>query len=225
MQSVVLEGAFYRYQAPLISFGLFSIFLVLFKYSSGKIEDLKRLILEPKFILVIIFAVSFLSTVLFLGNKMPLLIFKITQASTNIYGQQYQMGLFLKQFYQGKAIAATDIGAISYLADIKSLDLYGLGSIEVAKNKINNTFSRERAAQLVETNDVKIAILYDRYFKDRLSASWVKAGKWEIDNNIISGDDTSFYATESEEKNDLLKNLKTFSPQLPSNVSSTIYNQ
>ena len=49
------------------------------------------------------------------------------KASHNIFEQQYQMALFLRQFYQGQVVAANDIGAIDYLADFRLVDLAGLG--------------------------------------------------------------------------------------------------
>jgi hypothetical protein len=48
------------------------------------------------------------------------------QASRNIYEQQYQMGMFLKRCYPGKAVAVNDICAVSYLADVRLVDLLGL---------------------------------------------------------------------------------------------------
>jgi hypothetical protein len=36
------------------------------------------------------------------------------KAAQNIYEQQYQMGLFLRRYYEGKTIAVNDIGAVSY---------------------------------------------------------------------------------------------------------------
>ena len=39
------------------------------------------------------------------------------QAGHNTYEQQYQMGLFLRQFYYGAPIAANDIGVVSYMAE------------------------------------------------------------------------------------------------------------
>jgi hypothetical protein len=47
-------------------------------------------------------------------------------AVKNIYEQQYQMGLFLRGLPPGSAVMANDIGAISYLADVRIVDLFGL---------------------------------------------------------------------------------------------------
>ena len=65
----------------------------------------------------------------------------IPYATANNYQQQYQMGSFLARFYQGKAIAANDIGAINYLADIKTVDLDELSNFQVAKMKKMRNYS------------------------------------------------------------------------------------
>ena len=57
----------------------------------------------------------------------------LPQASKNIYEQQYQMGLFIKRYYQGSAVALNDIGAVNFLADVHCLDLWGLGNYEVTQ--------------------------------------------------------------------------------------------
>ena len=44
-------------------------------------------------------------------------------AIKNIYEQQYQMGLFLREIPVGSTVMANDIGAISYLADVRLVDL------------------------------------------------------------------------------------------------------
>ncbi len=46
------------------------------------------------------------------------------------------MGLFLNEYYNEDCIAANDIGAINYLADVKCIDLKGLGSKDIAPFKL-----------------------------------------------------------------------------------------
>ena len=52
-------------------------------------------------------------------------------ASHNIYQQQYQMARFLKTYYEGSSVAANDVGAINYMADLRCVDLVGLCNRDV----------------------------------------------------------------------------------------------
>ena len=77
---------------------------------------------------------------------------RVPQASQNIYQQQYQMGLlFLRRFYQDQPVAANDIGAINWLADIRCFDVWGLGSMEVARLKARGNLSPEALAAMAES--------------------------------------------------------------------------
>ena len=131
------------------------------------------------------------------------------------------MGLFLNKFYQGESVAANDIGAINYLADIKCLDLWGLGSSEVAELMIQGRYNTQEIYDLAKQKQVKIAVVYDHWFKEYggIPPAWIKAGEWKISNNIICGGDAvSFYAVNTSEVDNLNKNLRTFSSFLPKDV-------
>lgn len=51
--------------------------------------------------------------------------------STAVYSQQVQIARFLSRFEQGASVAANDVGAINYYANIDCLDLVGLGDRDV----------------------------------------------------------------------------------------------
>jgi hypothetical protein len=146
-------------------------------------------------------------------------------AVNNIYEQQYQMGLFLEKYYEGKSVAANDIGAINYLSNIRVLDLYGLGSIDVAKSQRRGEFNINKVAELTKRHDVDIVIIYNSWFKGKIPAEWMEIGKWQIANNVVCGDDTvSFYAPSFSLEAEAITNLKSFSILLPSTVmQSGIY--
>ncbi|WP_370576019.1 hypothetical protein [Methanomethylovorans sp.] len=147
---------------------------------------------------------------------------QIPQATNNIYEQQYQMGLFLKQYYIGESVAVNDIGAVSFIGDVKTLDLIGLGNIEVAKLRMKNLYDTKKIQDLATENDVKIAIIYDHWFTGGMPSDWIKVGQWTIPNNVICGGDTvSFYATNPEEEKKLEENLKMFSSNLPMDIKQT----
>jgi len=151
-------------------------------------------------------------------------VLQIPQATTNIYEQQYQMGLFLKQFYQGQAIAANDVGAINYLADVRCFDLVGLGSLEIAKKK--GRLYQDEINALAKSNNVKIAIVYEAWFEngrisfDGVPASWAEpVGQWRIKNNVVVANDTvSFYVVNALTRADLIKHLEQFASILPKGI-------
>lgn len=214
-------GWFFRYEAYLIGLGIFVIAISLPK---NLLKEYQSRIKEKKvrrhaalaffiFILLLPFVV-----------RSAVALKQIPQATTNIYEQQYQMGLFLRKFYQGQGVAANDIGAINYLADIKNLDLWGLGNLEVAKARRGKYYNIERMHKLATTNDTKVAIVYDYWYKPYggIPLEWINVGKWTILNNVVCGGDTvSFYAVDPSETNTLIENLRAFSSYLPKDVVQT----
>jgi hypothetical protein len=143
----------------------------------------------------------------------------LPQATTNIYEQQYQMGLFLKQFYEGTPVALNDIGAASFLGEIECIDLFGLANMDVARMRLRGLYESEDIQQVVQAAGVPIAILYESRFGDAIPSTWRRAGTWTIRNNIVGGGDTvTFYATTPDAFGSLRTHLVQFSRQLPPTV-------
>ena len=151
-------GWFYRYEAYLLILRIFTIIMavqeiIIKNKQPGKIRHIEIAIIS----LIIIGA---LTTRGFIAHT------EISQASKNIFEQQFQIGLFLKNHYQKKEIAANDIGAINYLADIKCLDLWGLNSMAVAQAKRKKVFDTEFIRKITHANHIKIAVLYEHWYDD-----------------------------------------------------------
>lgn len=143
------------------------------------------------------------------------------QGSENIYDQQRQMAEFLKTYYSRQVVAANDIGAINYYADIDCLDLVGLASIDVAKKLVSNQMATpEQVHNVAQEKGAKIAVIYDHWFKDRIPSQWTKIASWRIENNVVCGGPyVSFYAIDPKETQPLLSHLKEFEKRLPPDVS------
>lgn len=141
------------------------------------------------------------------------------RATSNIYQQQYQMGRFLATYYNGRAVALNDIGATSYLSDIRLVDLVGLASREVARAHLEGTFDARLVDDLTRRAGVVIAILYKPPFADNLPA-WREVAAWRIPENLVCGFDTVyFYAVTPEAEADLVEQLRAFAGRLPAAVA------
>jgi len=148
-----------------------------------------------------------------------LLLWQVPQCTTNIFEQQYQMGLFVRKYYQGSNVALNDIGAVNYFADIHCFDMWGLASLEVAKARRNHHYQLGEVENFSQQAQVKIAIIYDAWFPGLVPPEWVRVGTWTIRNNLVAGNDTvSFYATDPAETAHLTQCLRDFSAQLPYDV-------
>ncbi len=222
---------FGRNLAYIRALGLFAFAMALIElvnFIMQNISDsIKRITLSG------IICLSVLVLGIYLADTSHLDFSKIPNATNNIYEQQYQMGLFLKEFYNGEAVALNDIGAVNFLADIHCIDIWGIGTLEVARSKLNKEYDRNVIDRITKSSDTKVAIVYDWWYKengpaeltpgrpDGLPAQWVKAGEWRFQNqNIVvcGGSILSFYATDSSGEQRLIQNLQRFSQKVSPQV-------
>lgn len=208
---------FFRYDAFIILLGMVILSLNLKKYLLDRPLNFKK-----EYILR--YMVIFLLILLIISLSIPraCIIEKLPQATNNIYEQQYQMGLFINNYYNGESVAINDLGAISYLSQPKILDLWGLGSMDIINESLQ-IYDTDVLKSLINKNQVKILVIYDQKF-DKLPKNLIKVAEWTTPHNIICSYDTiSFYATNSEEAQKLNKNLREFAPKLPSDIVQKYY--
>jgi hypothetical protein len=149
----------------------------------------------------------------------------IITATRNIYWQQYTMGQFVRAYYDGEAVAANDIGAINYFPDIMNVDLYGLGTLDVARAKLENRYTTDEIRRITQAYGVRIAVVYTFWFEPYggLPPEWILVGQWAAPNNVILGSHVvDFYAVNEAEAEMLAANLADFAPRVPDLVEQIV---
>ncbi len=143
-------------------------------------------------------------------------------AVKNVYEQQYQMGLFLQKYYSGKPIAINDVGAVDYLGDVHTLDLAGIGSMEVARATIDGSFGEDTIGRLSTRQGTEVAILYSRWYTGQIPPDWTEVGQWTISDNVICADSVvTIYAPGARWLASVTSNLRAFSRYLPPTVEQS----
>ncbi|MHA4808128.1 hypothetical protein ACX0G9_08470 [Flavitalea flava] len=232
--SLAATGWFYRYEAYLVLCTFVILFVLLYNFTrsftwsggrrrendpetghrSGLPDERERSLPACLFTVLLFFALFFpfllRSAAAFTNAR---------QACVNIYQQQYQMGQFLKKYYDTATVAANDIGAISYYSRIRTVDLWGLGSMEIAKSKKGKYWTPSFLDSLVRRDQVKLAIIYDEWFDPELIHRWKKVATWQIHDNVITGGETvSFYVIDPKDGPELKAKLEDFEKSLPSGI-------
>ena len=139
-------------------------------------------------------------------------------ATGEVYRQQYQMGLFFRDYYQGDAVALNDIGAVSWLAPVTVVDLIGLATPEVADARRNDADDTAFLDALLRRRGARAACVYEYYFSGRrsLPSAWQKVGEWSIGRSVaVSRETVAFYAPSDADALRLRQALDRFSPRLP----------
>lgn len=207
-------GMYYRYDAYLFGAGTVALACALpaMKRCAGKAA----------------FAVAYF---LELGTGAALLVLCIAQVhmlpliARNIYLRQWQMGLFVGEYYPGATVAANDIGAVNYLSHIHCYDLVGLANQEIFQARRSGRYTTEFLRADAAAQHVDIAIAYDRWFGDPpgvpvggppLPGNWIRVAHWQIDDPSIIGDTVvSFYAVNPAEAAGLRADLERFAATAP----------
>jgi hypothetical protein len=209
-------GWFFRYEAYLVAMGIMIDGAALIEFVSRRRKEATGKLL-PAAVAVLLAVVS----ATFLVIRGTKAINETVPAMKNIYEQHYQMATFLREYYQGVAVAANDIGAINFYADIRCVDLLGLGSAEVTRAKLAGQYNTARIDQLAQAHQVKIALIYSGWFDNEggVPPRWIKVGEWNIKNCVVCGAPVvSFYGLDPVEAEKLKRNLREFSRRLPKGV-------
>jgi hypothetical protein len=144
-------------------------------------------------------------------------------AVKNIYEQQYQMGLFLRGLPPGSTVMANDIGAVSYLADVRLVDLYGLATQETARARRQRHVDRDLLARLAAETPPAAIVVYRSWFTDAIPPEWIEVGTWKVPEKVVVADRTvSFLASTPSDAARLAAALSAFQPRLPPSVVARV---
>jgi hypothetical protein len=204
-------GWFYRYEAYLIVLGSLHISKLGLQWlQDNGIKALRQEIIPAGLFAIMLYSLPIRGVNSFRNS---------IRAIYNIYEQQYQMGLFLQQFYKGQTVAANDIGAISFMAGLNTIDMWGLGNNEIANARKNGYWTNEFLRKVVSDNHTRVTVMYDSWFDKDLPNQWVKVATWEMPYNYICGDiKVTFYGITENEAVLLKNNLSSFATQLPNDI-------
>jgi len=211
-------GGFFRYEAYLVALGLYAAVISLPGIVS---QELQLLLQRRQYLRIFILAAVIVTAFSPLFLRAVRTFIWIAPAAKNIYEQNYQMAMFLKKYYEGTTVAVNDIGAINYFADIDCLDIFGLGSLEVAGLRLSGGYNAESLGKLARTKKARIAVVYEKWLEKLagIPQDWIKVGNWRILRNMTCGDETvTFYAIGLAEEKALSANLREFSSLLPDDV-------
>lgn len=149
----------------------------------------------------------------------------VPEAASNIHDQQCQMAGFLARYCRGEAVAANDVGAINYFADIRCVDVIGLGNNRIARLRYNGSLTAEAVHAILRSRGVTVAVIYDRWFRRPLRpASWVRVCNWTIPRNWVCGGSTvTFFAANPRRAEKLKRQLRRFANELPRSVTVDYY--
>jgi hypothetical protein len=228
-------GWAYRYEAYLVEMSLLTCGLL----AADLLAEYARIAPSPEAAAKVSrFAIPALLLLLVLGSaaRVDHTWTVVRQGAVNIYEQQLQTARFLAEYYPRQAVAVNDIGAVSFLRSSPTLDLYGLGSDEVARQIMKGKWNAASMQQETEKSGVRVAAVYDRWFtgKEKLPSSWIKVGQWTLPDfqvqpvvlgiklpapeGVVGGMTVSFYATDPAEVDPLASDLRGFSPCVPAPV-------
>jgi hypothetical protein len=213
-------GWFGRYEAYLFVLGLTVGFTTLFttiKFSARVPLERVPLVLAVGFGILLAFAPLAERAVTRAGE----LLLCTPSASANIYDQQREMALFVSANFQNEAIAMNDIGAVNYFADVHSVDIWGIGTVEVIRARLQERFDMGSFLTITTNSGVRYALMNDPTFV--APDTWITVGTWELTNNYISSDRVSFYAMNEADAQILRTALETYSSELPADVIQTGY--
>jgi len=147
--------------------------------------------------------------------------------SHDIFEQQYQMGRFFSEMLPDRAaVAVNDLGAVSFFTDRPIVDLWGLGSIDVARAKRHGTYDTAGIIAVLARHNVEYICVYPNWFLGELALPphLVRVGTWRNPLDASGGGHTVvFLAADGPSAKRLSHALYDFAARLPWSVYGQIF--
>jgi hypothetical protein len=199
-------GWFERYQGYLLALG---VYLALGWLSQVVRPAGHRPVLVAVLILILILA----------PFKIRMLT-NIPLATNNTYSQRYQVGLFFDRYYDGRAVATSELGYASLFHDGPFVDLLGLASHDdVLVTLIDDVDDPAFWRRVVDEHDVEVVAAYPGIIEDDVPEEWTLVGEWRVSGaRVTGGADFLFWAPQPKYVEPLQRHLEEFAPEMPDNV-------
>jgi len=221
---VAKTGWLYRYEAYLVSMAILSFFLVIPENIVLRLKNLSKLPLYQS-AFITFFVIMILIALLPYGYRIYKSHYVAIKGSATIYHEQYQTGRFIKKYYNGHTVAINDIGAPSFLADIKIVDFYGLATKEVTKATKEGYFTTDFIEKISLEKGASIAMVWEPIVDNPAPESWFKCGEVVFDEGIKLDNHTiSIFAIDPDETELLRINIEDFNAFLPKGVRYQVIN-
>lgn len=211
-------GWFYRYEAYLMPPLLLLAFAVFSECLSRCFASAPRPMRIPAILLVVLFAMGVLTPACGRGWRAWR---DISPAANHVYREQYQIAHFVKAMYPpGVRIALNDLGALSYYPDSPHiLDLWGLGSYEVANIRRGKADPVNGFARLLEDFQPDLIVIYPDWFGDTLPPTLCPVASWSTPAHYWNSGALSFFTTSPARAESLKDKLRQYEPRLPASVA------
>jgi len=194
-------GNFYRYEAYLV---VPSLLLLALAWARGKIrlDTGDAWLLASRATLVVALCLP-----LFLRGTWANL--RNIRGAANIYEQQFVLADIFRALPGPPAIAINDLGVVSWLCENPVLDLWGLGTPEVARHKRNGTYDAGAIGDLLERHNAAYIAVFERWFpRAILPAHYQLVAELKNTGNVVCLEDTvRIYAVDAEHAARLHKTL------------------
>ena len=208
-------GWFHRYEAYLVGLGILAIALGLGSAIDAAREVFDRFVQHGTARVALI--LTLLLSVAPLADRATRATLETPKAMRNIYEQQIQVARFLRDHCGDRSVAMNDIGAASFLADTRCVDLMGLANQRIADRIRARTYGPGALELILREEGVSVAVLYENWI--RVPAEWTRVARWRIEGNVVTGGDTvAFFALAAHDAPDLDDGLRRFRSRLPARV-------
>ena len=220
--SLADTGWFYRYEAYLVALGVLAVgigFVALLRPALPPGAPAPRPL--RAFAGVAVMSCLLITTAA-LARRGVTAALETPRATANIYQQQVQIGLFLREYYEGATVALNDIGAADFFADIHCLDLAGLADRQADTSvSVGGLYVAGINDEAIRRQGARLAVLYPSWF--RIPPGWVPCGTWTMKDNVVNGDTrVAFFALDGAEVDPLTAHLREFSRRMPAEVEQSV---
>ncbi len=163
-----------------------------------------------------------LSFVLIVQDRHLLALDQAPKACSDIYLQQFQMSRFVRRFYPQGRVAVNDIGAVTYFSHAHLLDLYGLATDEICRQKLKREFGTPSIKRLMDGFKPELIMAYPNWFTggQKLPPDLIPVATWTIPPITSAGGAVvEFYAYTPPDAVRIARQLHEFQSSLPKRVT------
>lgn len=202
---------FYRYEAYLVTLGIFVMAIEMKGYLVKVREFFKR---YDKNLLIKYSIIAFFLLIISMpfSARGLLSLIHTPRVAHERYLEHVTPALFFKEYYQNETVVINDIGAISFFSNVRILDIYGLGSREPFIYK-QEWYDDVDLSQWAKNENAAVAYLQAEWGEvyDLVPDEWILVESWRIPTNIVFGDtEFSWYATNKDNAIILSSRLRKF---------------